>query len=178
MKLDRSTMAKKWKAEIPHGKGHTVSETKETGSQSLGSKPYQYKFLYRRFIHSFFLPTQSTKFWNNYCITSISKDQILSQTNSFYMMPTLTFVKNTLPESNFWTKTIRLTNAGTYYITHWSGRMWPSTSLKLKRISLQESYIRLHEESQSNVITVLKQLPERDCQQCSIHGEDVIKARR
>jgi hypothetical protein len=42
----------------------TVSETKEIGSQNLGSKTYQYSFLYTRFINSFVFPTQSTKFRN------------------------------------------------------------------------------------------------------------------
>ena len=109
---------------------------------------------------------QSTKFWNNYCIISISEDRILSYTRSFWMMPTFMFMYNVLQESNFLPKTIRLTNAGTYNITHWYGRMWLSTSLKLKRISLPESYFEFHEDTQSNVITVLKPLAEHDSQRC------------
>jgi len=69
-----------------------VSEAKEVGRQILGSKPYQYAFCYTRFIHSIVLPTQPTKFWNNYPIISISKEQILSQTSSFAMLKTCMFM--------------------------------------------------------------------------------------
>jgi hypothetical protein len=51
----------------------TVSEAKETGCQNLASRPYHYAFWFTIFIHSFVLPKQSTMFWNNYCIISVSK---------------------------------------------------------------------------------------------------------
>jgi len=89
----------------------TVSETKKPGCQNLGSKQYHYAFWYTRFMNFFVLPTQSTKFWNNYCIISISEEQFLSLTSSFAMLPTRMFMYNGLQESNFWPKTIRLTNA-------------------------------------------------------------------
>jgi len=92
----------------------TVSEAKETGRQNLGSRPYHYAFWYTRFRHSFVLPGESTKFWNNYPFISISKEKIFVQT----YIPTYMFMYNVLQESNFWPKTIRLTNAGTYNITH------------------------------------------------------------
>jgi len=60
----------------------TVSETKGIGRQNLGSKPYQCAFLHTMFIHTFVLPTQSTKFWNNYRILSISKS-LAKQVNKF-----------------------------------------------------------------------------------------------
>ena len=149
----------------PMEKG-TVTEKNETGSQNWGSNPCPIRTLYTRFIHSFVLPTQSTKFWNNYHIISISKDWILHQTSWFSMMPTIMFMYNVLQERNFWPKTIRLTNAGTYNINHWFDHVRLSTSLKLKRISLQEYYYEFYEDTQSNVITILKPLSEHDCQQC------------
>jgi hypothetical protein len=73
---------------------------------------------------------------------------------------------NVLQESNFWPKKIRVTNVETYNRTNKSGRMRLSTYLKLIRISLQESYFEFFDVIQSNVTTVLKPLPEHNCQQC------------
>jgi len=64
MRLDISSKAQKLNTEIPY-ENVTVSQTKEIGSQNLGSKPYKYVFLYTCFIHSFVLPTHSTKVCNN-----------------------------------------------------------------------------------------------------------------
>jgi len=89
-----------------------ISETKETGHQKLGSRPYHYAFWYTKFLHSIVLPVQPTKFWNNYPIISISKEQILSQTTSFAILKTCMFLYNILHKSNFWSKTIRLIIAG------------------------------------------------------------------
>jgi hypothetical protein len=82
VRLDFSSMAKNEMLKSPMEKVMT-SETKEIGSQNLGSKPYQNAFLNTSFIHLYVHPTESTKFWNNYRIISILKDRILGQTSSF-----------------------------------------------------------------------------------------------